>query len=152
MKKLTFIFLALLIASCSKESTPELALREFVDYRFEPGQSREKLLDLSTGELHERIESMTDKELEELVNVKDLKKRNLKVLIKNCDEQICYLTYVLRYVKGEEAPKDFSIEVKKIAQVNKVEEKWLLSDVSNVKTYIESKKELSISEEGETEK
>jgi hypothetical protein len=133
--------------SCNKESTPESALEDFINYRFESGQSKEDILEMTTGPLYEKLNSLTEEELQKFTDVKDLSKRRLKVLIKNCEEDTCYLTYVLRYVKGNETPRDYSVEVKKIAQVNKVEEKWLLSDVSNVKTYIESKKELKIEEE-----
>lgn len=145
--KILSVFLLLFMISCNKESTPESALEDFINYRFESGQSKEDILEMTTGPLYEKLSSLTEEELQKFTDVKDLSKRKLKVLIKNCEEDTCYLTYVLRYVKGNETPRDYSVEVKKIAQVNKVEEKWLLSDVSNVKTYIESKKELKIEEE-----
>ncbi|MBC99627.1 MAG: hypothetical protein CME63_17920 [Halobacteriovoraceae bacterium] len=145
--KILSVFLLLFMFSCNKESTPESALEDFINYRFESGQSKEDILEMTTGPLYEKLNSLTEEELQKFTDVKDLSKRRLKVLIKNCEEDTCYLTYVLRYVKGNETPRDYSVEVKKIAQVNKVEEKWLLSDVSNVKTYIESKKELKIEEE-----
>ena len=145
--KILSVFLLLFMISCNKESTPESALEDFINYRFESGQSKEDILEMTTGPLYEKLNSLTEEELQKFTDVKDLSKRRLKVLIKNCEEDTCYLTYILRYVKGNETPRDYSVEVKKIAQVNKVEEKWLLSDVSNVKTYIESKKELKIEEE-----
>ena len=137
----------LLLTACNRESTPENALEDFINYRFESGQSKEDILEMTTGPLNEKLSSMSEEDLAKFVDVKDLSKRRLKVLIKNCEGDTCYLTYVLRYVQGSETPKDFSVEVKKIAQVDKVEEKWLLADVSNVKTYIEGKKELRIEEE-----
>ena len=145
--KFLSLALILLFAGCNKESTPESALEDFINYRFENGQSREDILEMTTGVLNEKLSAMSEEDLNKFTDVKNLSKRRLKVLIKNCEEDTCYLTYVLRYVQGKEAPRDYSVEVKKIAQVNKVEEKWLLSDVSNVKTYIESKKELKIEEE-----
>lgn len=146
MKQLTLVLLLLLVG-CIKESTPESALEDFINYRFQSGQSKEDILEMTTGPLLDKLNEMSDEDLEKYIDVKDLKKRKLKVLIKNCEEETCYLTYVLRYVKGKESPKDFSVEVKKIAQVNKVKDKWLLADVSNVKTYIEAKKELKVEEE-----
>lgn len=145
--KLLSLALLILFAGCTKESTPETALEDFIQYRFQSGQSKEDILEMTTGPLHEKLNEMSDEDLEKFIDVKDLKKRKLKVLIKNCEEDTCYLTYVLRYVQGKETPRDFSVEVKKIAQINKVEDKWLLADVSNVKTYIEAKKELKIEEE-----
>jgi len=146
MKELYFALLFLFIG-CSKDSTPELVLKEFIQYRFESGQSKKDILEMTTGQIHQKISKMSEEDLKNFINVKDLKKRRLKILVKNCEEEICYLTYVLRYVQGSEIPKDFTIEVKKIAQINKVDKKWLLSEVSNIKTYIEAKKELKI--EGE---
>ncbi len=146
MKYLSLALL-LLVVGCTKESTPETALEDFINYRFQSSQSKEDILEMTTGPLYDKLNDMSEEDLEKFIDVKDLKKRRLKVLIKNCEADTCYLTYVLRYVKGAENPKDYSVEVKKIAQVNKVEEKWLLADVSNVKTYIEAKKELKI--EGE---
>ncbi len=146
MKMISFAILMLLMG-CNKESTPESALEEFINYRFESNQNKDEILEMTTGALNEKLSSMSEEELEKFVDVKDLSKRKLKVLIKNCEADTCYLTYVLGYVQGSATPKDFNVEVKKIAQVNKVEDKWLLADVSNVKTYIESKKELKIEEE-----
>ena len=116
--KILSVFLLLFMISCNKESTPESALEDFINYRFESGQSKEDILEMTTGPLYEKLNSLTEEELQKLTDVKDLSKRRLKVLIKNCEEDTCYLTYVLRYVKGNETPRDYSVEVKKIAQVN----------------------------------
>jgi hypothetical protein len=147
MKILSILLSVLFLFGCNKKSTPETALEDFINYRFESGQSREDILEMTTGVLSEKIGSMTEEDLKKFLDVENLSKRRLKVLIKNCEESTCYLTYVLRYVQGKENPKDYSVEVKKIAQVNKVEEKWLLADVTSVKTFIEAKKELKIEEE-----
>lgn len=152
MNKLMIVALFFSFLSCTKESTPESALKDFISYRFDSGQGRDSLLKMTTGSLNSKIENMPEEDLRKFIDVKDLKKRKLKILIKNCEDETCYLTYILRYVKGEKIPKDFAIEVKKIAQVNKVKEKWLLSDVSNIKTFIDAKRELKVSEEGGTEK
>lgn len=145
MKQLCFALL-FLIVGCAKDSTPESALKDFIQYRFESGQSKGEILEMTTGQIYQKISEMSEEDLEKFVDIKDLKKRKLKVLVKNCEEDICYLTYILSYVKGNEVPKDFMIEVKKIAQINKVDKKWLLADVTNVKTFIEAKKELKIEE------
>jgi len=150
MNKIFAIFLVIAFASCTKKSTPEKVLNDFVNYRFNTSQSKDELLEMTTGELYERINSMEGKDLEEFLNVKDLKKRKLKVLLKNCEENECFLTYVLRYGQGAANPKDFGIEVKKIAKVEREGQTWKVAEVSNVKTYIEAKKELGVSSEGES--
>lgn len=151
MKNLFVIFALLAFYSCTKKSTPEKTLQNYVDYRFTSSQEKDDLLDMTTGKLYERISDMDEEELKSFLTGKSLNKRKLKVLLKNCQEAQCFLTYILTYTQGAGNPKDFGIEVKKIAQLDKVGESWLLSDVSNVKTYIEAKKDLEVSAEGESE-
>lgn len=151
MKFLIISILVLTIASCTKKSTPEKVLNDFINYRFESSQSKDDLLEMTTGQLYQKIDSLEGKELEEFLDSKDLKKKKLKVLLKNCEGEQCFLTYVLGYGQGAANPQDFGIEVKKIAKVERDGQVWKVSEVSNVKTYIEAKKELGISSEGESQ-
>lgn len=139
-----------LVAGCTKKSTPEKTLSEFINYRFKDSQSKDGLIEMTTDPLRERINALEGKELEDFLNVKALQKKKLKVLVKNCEGSTCFLTYVLGYGQGESNPKDFGVEVKKIAKIEQVDQVWKISEVSNVKTYIEAKKELEISAEGES--
>jgi hypothetical protein len=150
MKNLLFVLIFLLPFSCTKKSTPEKTLQEYVDYRFKSSQERDDLLEMTTGSLKERISDMEEEELKKFLTSGTLEKRKLKILLKNCEDTKCFLTYILTYNQGAGNPKDFGIEVKKIAQLDKVGESWKLSDVSSVKTYIEAKKDLEVSAEGET--
>lgn len=145
--------LALLTSfSCTKKSTPEGALKSFIEYRFDSSQSRDDLLDMTSGLLNENISAMNDEDLKKFLNVKDLKRRRLTVLVKSCEPTSCFLTYVLRYSQGSEKPKEFGVEVKKIAKIVKLGETWKISEISNIKTYIDSKKSLDISAEGEAKR
>ncbi|MCF8058028.1 MAG: hypothetical protein K9K67_01930 [Bacteriovoracaceae bacterium] len=150
MKLNVYLIFLLLIISCTKKSTPEKALKEFIEYRFSQGQDKEDLLEMTTGSLNSRIEDMEGEDLTAFLKAEALQKRRLKVLLKNCEDTKCFLTYILTYSQGSGNPKDFGIEVKKIAQLEKVGETWKLSDVSNVKTYIEAHKDLEVSAEGES--
>ena len=151
MKYLLFVLLFVLSFSCTKKSTPEKTLQDYVDYRFQSSQERDDLLEMTTGSLYERISDMEEEELKKFLTGGMLKKRRLKILLKNCQDTQCFLTYILTYSQGAGNPKDFGVEVKKIAQINKVGESWKISDVSNVKTYIEAKKDLEVSAEGEAQ-
>lgn len=148
--KFAVIFLSLFIFSCTKKSSPERTLQDYVEYRFTSSQEKEDLLDMTTGTLYERINDMEEDELKKFLTGDSLQKRRLKILLKNCQDTKCFLTYILTYTQGKGNPKDFGVEVKKIAQIDKVGESWKISDVSNVKTYIEAKKDLEISAEGES--
>ena len=147
---LLLIVTIVLFGSCTKKSTPEKALKEFIQYRFSGGQDKDDLLEMTTGGLNSRIDGMEGEELTSFLNSEALQKRRLKILLKNCEDTKCFLTYILSYSQGTGTPKDFGIEVKKIAQVEKVGEIWKLADVSNIKTFIEAKKELEISAEGDS--
>lgn len=153
MKKLPFYLFLLfgLAIGCTKKSTPEKTLKDYIDYRFSSGQDKEDLLEMTTGPLQEKISEMEEDDLKKFLEVDKLQKKKLKILLKNCQETECSLTYILSYSQGESRPKDFGIEVKKIAQLLKIENSWKLSDVSNVKTYIEAQKNLDVSAEGATE-
>lgn len=153
MKKgiLSLLLTIVIFNGCTKKSTPEKVLNDFINYRFQTSQSKDSLLDMTTEPLKERIGSLEGKELEEFLNVKDLKKKKLKILVKNCEGQTCFLTYVLGYGQGESNPKDFGVEVKKIAKIEQIGQEWKVAEVSNVKTYIEARKELDVSAEGESE-
>ena len=94
---------------------------------------------------------MEEEDFKKFLDVKDLKSRKLTVLVKNCEEASCFLTYVLRYSQGKENPKEFGVEVKKIAKIEKVEKSWKLAEISNLKTYIDSKKSLDVSDKGEVQ-
>jgi len=149
-KTIILLFL-LFLGACTKKSTPENALADFINYRFTGGQEKGDLLEMTEGPLKEKIESLEEKALASFLNAKELKKRKLKVLIKSCEEERCYLTYVLNYSQGTESPKEFGVEVKKIAQLERFDKTWKITDVSNVKTYIEGRKDLKVSAEGESE-
>jgi hypothetical protein len=139
-----------LIFGCTKKSTPEKTLKDFISYRFKDSQSRDSLVEMTTNPLRERISALEGKELEDFLNVKDLKRKKLKVLVKNCEGSTCFLTYVLGYGQGKSNPKEFGIEVKKIAKIEQIDKVWKISEVSNVKTYIEAKSELGVSSDGES--
>ena len=151
MIKYIFVFLLVFSASCTKKSTPETALNDFINYRFKSSQSKEDLLEMAANPLREKLESIEGEDLEKFLNTSAIHKRKLKVLLKNCEETKCFITYVLRYEQGKDDPKDFGVEVKKIAQVIKEGEAWKVSDINNVKTYVEAKGNLDVSAEGPTE-
>ena len=151
MKNIILVFLCFLAFACTKKSTPERTLQDYVDYRFNKSQEKDDLLEMTTGTLYERISIMEDEQLKNFLKGERLQKKRLKILLKNCQDTQCFLTYILTYSQGTENPKEFGVEVKKIAQLDKVGESWKISDVSNVKTYIEAKKDLEVSAEGETQ-
>lgn len=146
MKITNFIAVLLLIfLGCTKKSTPEFALQEFISYRFEGNQSKDDIVEMTTGKIYDQIAALEGKELEDFLDTKDLRKKKVKVLRKSCEAEKCFLTYIIGYSQGKEEPHDFAVEVKKIAELVQVGEIWKLADISNVKTYIEGRKNLDVS-------
>lgn len=152
MFKYFFMVMALFVFSCTKKSTPEGVLQDFVSYRFKDNQSMENLFEMTASPLQDRLKDLKEDELKNFLDSTNLKKKKLKVLLKNCEGEKCFITYVIGYDQGKTTDNDFGVEVKKIAQVIKSGEEWKIADVNNVKTYIEDKKGLEISDQGPTEK
>ena len=136
MKKLlTYIFLSLLLVACSQEDkTPEGALKTFVEARFEKVVSREFIAERVAGKMKESFDSLTDEDFLKFSDLRNVKKNSFKVLSKSCHDNKCFLTYLVSFNTNNQ----FNSEVKKIAEMVQVGEKWLIEDVSNLKTYHEA--------------
>lgn len=148
MKRLNQIFiLALVIVfSCNKksENDPETTIREYINYRFEPNQTKEGLVRFLDDEMKENIQELSEKDFEDFVNIDGLRKKKLSFIISKCEKQSCYITYTLSYEKYDNEIKMFEVEVRKIAEVKKSEnESWKISSISNVKSFIDIKTDIS---------
>ena len=71
-------------------------------------------------------------------SLKNIKIDSYKMLSKSCQDKKCFITYSVSYLTKIDDKAQFSSEVKKIAEMVQIENKWLISDVSNIKTYHES--------------
>ena len=139
MKTLLLLLLAVLV-SCvdNNTSTPEGALKDFVESRIGQVVSRDFVLQRVTGPMLQSFENMSDEDFAKFADLRNVKKESFKILTKSCQEKKCFITYSVGYGTSQEEKKTFSSEVKKIAELNYVEGKWLIADVSNIKTYHES--------------
>ncbi len=146
MKYLNRIVLALSLAliSCNGPDTPEAALRDFINLRFKGGFEKASVLERTTGELYGRIEAMEESEFEEFAKVNLSDSYKLKILLSKCEETQCFLTYTLDYGMNESSDSNARLEVRKIAELQKVEQTWKVADVSELKTHIEMKNQLDI--------
>lgn len=127
-----------LVVGCTKKTSPEVALRKFVNYRFSGSQDKEWLLNRLTGIMYKKIDEMEDSEIETFINVEKLKKQSLKIVSKKCEQSSCYLTYIVAYSQKGEASEAFEVEVKKIAELTLFEDGWKIADIRDVKTFIDS--------------
>lgn len=137
MKKWLLPFLLILVSCIKDDMSPEGALRTFTEARMGNVVTREYVLDRVTGKMKQSFEIMSDEDFDKFADLRNVQKDSFKVLSKSCQEKKCFVTYSIAYkTKGDGA--NFLSEVKKIAEMLLVNNKWLIADVSNVKTYHES--------------
>ncbi len=146
-KTLVALSLLVLVFGCTKKNDPENALLDYVNYRFEKSQGRDKLLDMTSGELNLSIQQMTDEEFQKFSDVAKYRRGNFNVSLKKCTDDTCFITYTLKYDMMEQDVKTLSAEIKKVAKLVREGQVWKIADVSNVKTYFDSKQPLDISVE-----
>lgn len=139
MKFFLISLLIVILGGCTKKVGPEQALRGYINYRFSKGQDKASVLNKVTDKLHKKIDMMAEQDFKRFSNVKGLKQKKVNILLKKCSDMDCNITYTLSYEIYDESEKVFSAEVKKIAELKKVENTWKVSDVSNIKTFYDSK-------------
>lgn len=135
MKKTILLMLIILsFLSCSKEEeSPENTLKNFIDASIGNVITREYVLSKVTGQLKQNYANMSDEEFASFSDLRNIKRNSFKILSKSCHENKCFLTYLVGYNSEQ-----FASEVKKIAEISEVDGKWLIEDISNLKTYHES--------------
>lgn len=138
MKHFMFLLLLSLMACTSRDMTPEKALREYVEGSIGHHVDREFVLQRVTGKLQQVVTNMSDEDFLVFANLSSLRPEGFNVLSKSCQSDRCFLTYTVSYQKLKEDQKSFKTEVKKIAEIQQVNGKWLIADVSNIKTYLEA--------------
>lgn len=138
MIKFVLPLLFLLTACMEDNKTPEAALKSFIESRIGNVVTRDSLLERLTGKMRQSLENISDEDFEKFADLRNVKEGSFKILTKSCQENKCFITYAIVYKTMAEDKEAFTSEVKKIAEVTNVEGKWLIADVSNVKTYHEA--------------
>jgi hypothetical protein len=136
-----FLSVLFLLTACLKDdTTPEGALKTFIESRVDAVVTREFVLDRVTGKMKQSLENISDEEFTKFADMRGLKKDSFKVLSRSCQEKTCFLTYSVSYrtLDDKDDKTAYTSEVKKIAEVVNENGKWLIADVSNIKTYHES--------------
>ncbi len=139
MKNIFFVLLLVICASCTKTTSPEKALKEFVDYRFSIVQTKDWLLAKTVGPFNQRIAEMGPESFAQFIDTKPFKKRRFSILSNRCTDVDCFVTYILVYDNFRDSILTATTEVKKVAQVRLVDGEWRIFDISNVKTYLDMK-------------
>jgi hypothetical protein len=139
MKSL-LLFLLTLVSCLQDEASPEGVLQNFIEARIDHVVTREFVLDKVTGKMKASLENISDDDFSKFADMRGIKKESFKILSKSCQDKICFLTYSVSYktLNEKDDAVSYSSEVKKIAELVSENGKWLIADVSNIKTYHES--------------
>jgi hypothetical protein len=145
MKYLLFLSLLLSFACVDNGNTPESALKDFVERRLENVATRDDVVGQTTGKLRLSLESMDDQDFAKFADLRDYKKSSFRIISKSCQEKRCYVTYAIGYKQSPAGKTQWTSEVKKIAELQWEDGRWLIADVSNIKTYHESAQQIEVS-------
>jgi hypothetical protein len=135
-----FILCALiLLTSCVKDDlSPEGTLKTFIEARMGSVVTKDFILERTTGKMRQSLENISEEEFNKFADLRNVQRDSFKILSKSCQDKKCYLTYSVAYRTKEDDKTKFTSEVKKIAEIVNENGKWLIADVSNIKTYHES--------------
>lgn len=136
-------FLLTFFSSCSySPKSPEGLIKMYVKDTSTKKVDREYYEKFTTGEILEATSTLSDEELENNSKMGNVKKAQTKIVMKKCEsDDKCVVTYIVEYTYQSSTEKNasFKNEVKKIAEIQKVDGSWKIASVTNLKTYIEAK-------------
>jgi hypothetical protein len=138
MKIVMMIFLGIFAACIDDNLSPEAALKDFVEVRMGNVVGREEILARVTGKLKQSLENISDDDFAKFADLRGVRRNSFKIMSKSCQEKQCFITYSISYGTINQDKTTYASEVKKIAELVNQNGKWLISDVSNVKTYHEA--------------
>lgn len=138
MFKAVLLISTLALFSCTKKLGPDESLRDFVGKSIRGELTRDSLLEATTGDLKIELESLDEEEMNKYLKMEGASHESFRINLKNCEGDTCFLTYTLKYEQSKDGQKTFDVELKKMAELRKIEEKWLLADVTDIKTYYEA--------------
>mgnify|MGYP001403214342 CR=1 FL=1 len=136
-----FILMFVFVACSYSPKSPEGLIKMYVSDTSTKKVDREYYEKYTTGEILDATNEMTDDELETSSKMGNVKKAQTKIVMKKCEnDDKCVVTYIVEYTYQSAAEKKatFKNEVKKIAEVEKVDGSWKIASVTNLKTYIEA--------------
>lgn len=143
------LMLVFVLVACSKDpSTPEGLIKMYVEDVTSKQMTKDYYEKYTGGELWESISSLNDEDFESFSSLKKLKNAKVNIEKKICESKSeCRLTYIIKYEYDGEDKNEFASEVKKVAELQKVEDSWKILKVSNIKSYVDSKTPINVLED-----
>lgn len=129
----------LVITGCLQDNlSPESALKSFVEGRMGNTVTRDFILERVTGKMRQSLANISEEDFTKFADLRNVQRDSFKVISKSCQAKTCFITYSVAFRTKENNETKFTSEVKKIAEVVNEDGKWLIADVSNIKTYHEA--------------
>lgn len=100
--------------------------------------TRDFILERVTGKMRQSLANISDEDFKKFADLRNVQRDSFKVISKSCQAKTCFITYSVAFRTKENDETKFTSEVKKIAEVVNEDGKWLIADVSNIKTYHEA--------------
>ena len=154
MKRFLCLLLISTVFSCfnkveEERNDPESVLKSYIKYRFSKDQSKEDLLRRTTGQLYTDLDKFSEEDLRKIVSKYSARQGKLVINLKKCEEARCYITYTLKFDQFDGHTKAFRVEVKKIAQIDLVNEVWKIAKISDIKSHFRSYQDINVESGGE---
>ncbi len=137
-KILLLCLITFVSTSCTKKLGPDGSVREIVKLSISGKMAKDKILSATTSPLKDELAALSEEDMSKYLKVEGASKDSFQINLSNCEETVCYLTYTLKYDTSKDGVKTFEVELKKMAEMKKVDEKWLLADITDIKTYYEA--------------
>lgn len=132
------LLIFLLMGCFGSDSNPELLLEDFINKRLANTADKEYMLSITAGKLKSALIDMDENALAESNELKSFEKESFKVTHKQCTKVQCFITYILKYKNIDKADNNKTLsEVKKIAELQFIDDGWKIVEVTNVKTFFE---------------
>jgi len=151
VKKQTLFFSLILIiflglSGCNSDTTPELKLKSYIKARFSGGMDKEDVLSYVTGPFYDFVNEMEEADFANFLDLKNLKLNFIKIIDKRCENEKCFVTYLIDYslMDGAGGKVDFKTQVKKAAELVSIEKDWKIFKIDNLKTLHKANKAIDI--------
>ena len=145
MKYVLLLVLLVFFVSCDKGAkTPEGLLNMYVQDLVNKNVDKEYFEKYTTGKLWDSVAELSEEEFKDFIKTGSLKNPRIDISNKSCLGSQCTLTYIIKYDVNKDDKRAFKSEVKKVATLVKDGEFWKISEVSNVKTFIEAEQGIDI--------
>jgi 5'-deoxynucleotidase YfbR-like HD superfamily hydrolase len=136
-----FIFLAvfpLLFLSCRQNKGPEDSLRDYIRYAVSGNVTQQGFLERSAGELLVQLEMMDPDEFNDYAKeMAHVDSNRVRINSSNCQEDRCSITYTVSYKSKADGKDIYTVEVRKNAELLRVDSSWKLASINNIKSHYE---------------